>query len=130
MTFPPVVSTNDIDSDWIQSVLAQNGMDVQVTLLSAEPIGTGQMAHNLRLHLETSDPTGDVPKTLVAKVTSPDPTSRDSGSGSAGFYTREVNFYKHLAASANVTIPRCFYSEMEGSDFVIILGGSGTGEAG
>ena len=121
MTFPPVVSANDINSDWIQAVLAQNGMDVQVKLLSTEPIGTGQMAHNLRLHLETSDSTGDFPKTLVAKVASPDPTSRESGSGAAGFYTREVNFYKHLAASANVTIPRCLYSEMDGSDFVIVL---------
>ena len=121
MTFPPVVSANDINSDWIQSVLAHNGMDVQVTSLSAEPIGTGQMAHNLRLHLEASGTASEVPQTLVAKVASPDPTSRKSGGGVAGFYAREVNFYKHLASTANVTIPRCFYSEMDGSDFVIVL---------
>lgn len=121
MSIPPVVSKHQIDSNWLSSVLAQNGIDVEVQLLSSEPVGTGKMAHNLRLHLDASDPKSDFPKTLIVKLPSPDPTSQESGNSEVGFYAREVNFYKSIASSAKVRIPRCYYSERNGADFVIVL---------
>lgn len=89
----------------------------------AEPVGTGQMASSMRLHLTYANPGAPGPRTLVAKLPADDPRSRRSGAGKSGFYAREVNFYNELAASACARIPDCYHADLDPvtGDFTLLL---------
>ena len=105
----------------MERLLAQNDIDVELEAVTAQPIGTGQMAHNLRLFLTPKNRAVHCPESVVLKMPSPDERSRRSGNGPSGFYTREVNFYKRFSTSARARIPRCFFAEQNESGFAIVL---------
>jgi len=95
----------------------------KLTGTRVEPVGTGQMARSVRLHLTYANVGSPGPATLVAKLPSDDPRSRRFGSGGNGFYAREVNFYKELAAGSGARIPHCYHAAMDPvtGEFTILL---------
>ena len=117
----PSFETDEDSRSWVADLLASNGIKANVDQVTAEPIGTGQMAHNLRLRIVTSDGNPECPETLVVKLPSPNELSRKSGNGPSGFYTREVNFYQKLAVKTNIRTPHCYYAAQDESGFAIVL---------
>ena len=67
---------------------------------------------NIRLDW-TSD--GSVPTTLIAKLPSPDPTSRATGIALRN-YEREVSFYPEIAPTVDIRVPRCYHAEWDPDD--------------
>ena len=104
-----------ITSAWLSSVLGS-----EVRLLDSSRVGDGLVGMNLRLSLASNDP--DVPATLIAKLPSPDPSSRATGVGLRN-YEREVRFYAEIAATVDIRVPRCFHGDWHESDgdFVLLL---------
>ncbi len=96
--------------------------DLQVSTVTAAPIGAGQMASNYRLELSYALRPESAPDTVIAKVASTDPASRQMGAAT-GAYQREVLFYQHLADLTTVRAPRCFHAEIaeDRCDFLLLL---------
>jgi hypothetical protein len=85
-----------------------------------ERIGSGQVGMNLRVRLESADP--DVPAVVVVKLASPDPVSRATGM-SLRNYEREVKFYREIAETVDVRVPRCHFADWhpDGGDIMLVL---------
>ncbi len=103
--------------------------DARVEALRSSPVGTGQMAHSYRLELDYAVRPDGAPDTVIAKVSSTDPASRQMGI-STGAYQREVLFYQHLATLTDVRSPQCFYAHIteDCGDFVLLLEDLGPAE--
>ena len=103
-----------ITSEWLSGVL---GSDVE--LVGSTRIGDGLVGMNLRLELRA---TGGVPDRLIAKLPSPDPTSRATGVALRN-YEREVKFYRDIAPTVDIRVARCYHGEWDPSDhdFVLLL---------
>ncbi|QVI25574.1 phosphotransferase [Mycolicibacterium neoaurum] len=95
---------------------------VEVTTLDATPVGTGQMASSYRLTLDYAVRPVGAPDTVIAKVSSTDPASRQMAIGT-GAYQREVLFYRHLRDVTTVRAPRCFAAHIADDlgTFVLLL---------
>jgi len=74
----------------------------------------------IRLHYDGHEPAA--PKSLIAKFPTPDVGMRRIAHA-AGAYEREVRFYRELAGSAGLRVPRCHAAEFDESsgDFVLLL---------
>jgi hypothetical protein len=86
-----------------------------------ERVGTGQVGDSVRLKL-TYRAGHDGPDSLVAKLPSPDPTSRATA-GAFQLYRKEVGFYQELAGHLDVRVPSTFAVEIapEGAEFIILF---------
>ena len=106
---------------WMSEVLRMSGLDVTVRALRHEPVGTGQMAHNERFHLEYEEENSQGPRTLVGKFPSPSEESR--AAGARGGYRSETLFYTELAESLPIRTPRCFYGAIsdDQTSFTLLL---------
>lgn len=104
----------------ITELLRGAGHDVTFETITIEPVGTGQMGANFRLGLVAQGDRGEVPDTLVAKVAAGSPEKRAVAAGS---YRTEVNFYRNVASTVAVRVPRCWASSIddEGADFILLL---------
>lgn len=96
--------------------------DLTVRSFSSAPVGTGQMANSYRLELDYAERPLSAPNTVIAKVSSTDPASRQMGAAT-GAYQREVLFYQHLSALTDVRAPECFSAHItdDHTDFVLLL---------
>ncbi|MFZ9629667.1 MAG: phosphotransferase [Ilumatobacteraceae bacterium] len=103
-----------ITSAWLSSVL---GGDVE--LVGSTRIGDGLVGMNLRLELRAA---AGLPDRLIAKLPSPDPTSRATGAALRN-YEREVKFYRDIAPTVDIRVARCFHGEWDPTDhdFVLLL---------
>jgi Phosphotransferase enzyme family len=99
---------------WLSAVL---GTDVRVRGTSR--IGDGLVGMNVRLELESD---GSIPPSMIAKLPSPDPTSRATGIALRN-YEREVCFYLEIAPTVDIRVARCYHAEWhpETSDFVLLM---------
>jgi aminoglycoside/choline kinase family phosphotransferase len=104
-----------ITSAWLSSVL-----NADVRLAGTERVGDGLVGMNLRIALDSRDPA--VPTSLIAKLPSPDPTSRATGVALRN-YEREVKFYAEIAPTVDIRLPRCFHGDWnaQDGDFVLLL---------
>ncbi|KUI34238.1 oxidoreductase family protein [Mycobacterium sp. GA-2829] len=95
---------------------------LEITDLDCAPVGTGQMAHSYRLSLQYANRPDGAPDSVIAKVPSTDPTSRQMGLAT-GAYQREVFFYQHLAGLTPVRSPRCYFGQIADNncDFLLLL---------
>lgn len=130
---PPVVATVDeISTEWLAAALdlerhaaaGQPGLELRG--FRAEPVGTGQMAHNERLTLDWADPdaarSASLPASLVAKIPSPSEESRNAGSA-GGAYRVETRFYLDLADRLPCVTPKCHYGAIseDARSFILLL---------
>ena len=103
-----------ITSEWLSGVL---GSDVE--LVGSTRIGDGLVGMNLRLELGA---TGGVPDRLIAKLPSPDPTSRATGIALRN-YEREVKFYNEIQPTVDIRVPHCHFADWNETtgDFVLVM---------
>jgi hypothetical protein len=96
--------------------------DSDVRITDRGRIGDGLVGMNLRLTLEAADSSAGVPRSLVVKLPSTDPTSRATGVTLRN-YEREVKFYRELAPTIDMRLARCYYGDWTESDgdFVLLL---------
>jgi hypothetical protein len=105
-----------ITSDWLSSALG-----TEVVIADTKRIGDGLVGMNLRFELES--PAGSTaPTSLIAKLPSPDPTSRATGVALRN-YEREVKFYQQIAPTVDIRVAHCFHAELDETDhdFVLLL---------
>lgn len=113
-----IETVDDVTPKWTTAVLAQNGIVATVATVTPEPVGTGQMGSCYRLLIDYS--AGDGPDRLIVKLPATDPASR--AAGQLG-YRCETSFYREVAPSLRVDIPRCYFAEMnaDGDGFTLLL---------
>lgn len=107
---------DQITSEWLSGIL---GADVRIT--AEKRIGDGLVGMNMRYSLDVPEGSG-LPSSIIAKLPSPDPTSRATGIALRN-YEREVKFYEVIAPTVDICVPRCWHSEWDEAtgDFVLLL---------
>jgi hypothetical protein len=122
MTRPDIRPPDAITPDWLTAVLRAGGIDAEVRSFAAAKVGTGQIGDSVRFRLDYARAPRQAPRSLVGKFPSAGEESRSAGV-SLGNYAREVNFYRHLADSALIHTPRCYFAEVDPatSDFVLMM---------
>lgn len=118
---PLVHGAEDITAPWCDAALRGRLGGARVVAARTDPVGTGQVADTIRIHLEY-DPPGAGPATLVAKVPAADETSR-AGAAATRTYEVEASFYRDLAADLPVRTPDCWYAahDVESNAYVVVL---------
>jgi aminoglycoside phosphotransferase (APT) family kinase protein len=110
----------DLDAEFLTQALAGQLAGTAVAAVAAEPVGTGQVSDSYRLTL-TYDGPAALPSTMIAKVPSADPASRNAARAFRT-YEIEASFYGQLASGLPVALARCYYSAYEaGPDEYIVL---------
>jgi len=111
------MAPEDISDHWLSTVL---GAPVSITGTSR--IGDGLVGMNLRLEVSPDTADAALPRSLIVKLPSPDPTSRATGVALRN-YEREVRFYSDLAPTVDIRRPRCYHAEWNPADgdFVLLL---------
>lgn len=108
---------------WLTAALTWSGSlhDASVVEATTSPLGTGQMSDSVRVTLTYDQPT-DAPATLVAKLPSTDAGTRTSAL-SLRNYEKEVRFYRSLAPTLDVRVPRLHYADLAATPdrFVLLL---------
>ena len=119
---PDIRRPQDIDAAWLTRALQSAGVDAVVEGFTAAAVGTGQIGDSVRFRLRYARGAEAAPASLVGKFPSADPDSFRTGV-MLGNYAREVKFYRHLAATALVSTPRCYMAEVEEatSEFVLLM---------
>lgn len=104
----------------LTAALRAEGHDVTVADVELSPVGTGQMGTSYRVRPTYEGDPGGLPETFVAKVPGVDPAAAATV---AGAYRTEVSFYRTLAATLAVRVPRCWHAWMtdDATDFVLLL---------
>ncbi len=103
-----------LTDSWLSSVLHSD-----VRVVASTRIGDGLVGMNIRLTLESD---GSVPSSVIAKLPSPDPTSRATGIGLRN-YEREVCFYLEIAPTVDIRVAKCHHGEWDAAtgDFVLLM---------
>jgi Phosphotransferase enzyme family len=113
--------------EWFTRALAHSEFFGTVTDAQCEPIGIGQMGRSYRVALTYSDErrSGSSgqrsgPPSLVVKMAGGGLEARQRV---AEGYRNEVMFYSQIAATVDVSTPRCWYSAItdDGTDFTLLL---------
>jgi len=120
----PVPMPSDITSQWLSETLQNAGFsDAKVSSFAAADVGTGQVGRCIRYTLQFDTPTSSkVPRSLVAKFTSDDPVSRQTGKDMKTYLT-ETHFYREIAPQVRIRVPRCYYANIddEGLNHLILM---------
>jgi hypothetical protein len=103
-----------LTNSWLSSVL-----QTEVKVGHTSRIGDGLVGMNIRLELASD---GSVPGSMIAKLPSPDPTSRATGIALRN-YEREVNFYLEIAPTVDIRVAHCYHAEWHADtgDFVLLM---------
>ena len=103
---PTVIETvEQIDAEWLTTVLGRAGVTATVRSVTWERVGTGQMGSCFRLRVEYADGAG--PARLIVKLPATEPDSR--AAGTLG-YRCETSFYREFADRIGARVPRCFFT--------------------
>lgn len=111
-------SADGLTAEYLAGLLRRHGHVVTVADVTAEPIGSGQMAGSYRLVLDGSG--DEVPRTLVAKMAVGDASQREFASGA---FRNEVRFYSEIVGTLDVPVPRAYGWDISesGAEFVLLL---------
>ena len=120
-TVPLIHGPQDITAQWCDVALADRLGGAHVRAVRLDPVGTGQVADTVRIHL-TYDRPGAGPPTLIAKIPSADPTSFEAARATR-LYEVEASFYRDLAGQLPVRTPACFYAhhDLETNAYIVVL---------
>lgn len=109
---------DDITPGWLTRALRTGGHlgpGGEVSAVEARVVseGTGFIGIVARIAIEYAGEARGAPASLVAKLPSSDPGSRQVGL-LYGLYEREVRFYGELAEAVGVATPRCYFAAHDG----------------
>jgi hypothetical protein len=108
---------------WLTERLREAGHpDAEVRAFQGTRIGTGQIGQCIRYELDLAAGDDSVPRTLVGKFPSDDPTSRQTGVQLRN-YLKEVSFYRELQSRVGIRTPHCYYADIvgEGPEHMLLL---------
>jgi aminoglycoside/choline kinase family phosphotransferase len=93
-----------------------------VTGATATVVGTGQMGTSVRYVLALDGDASHAPRSIVCKFASSDPTSRSTGL-QLRTYEVEVAFYRDVARTVDMRIPRCHFGDIDlaTGEFVLVF---------
>jgi len=119
------MAPEEITSEWISEKL---GDDVSIT--GERRIGDGLVGMNIRYELAVPA-ASELPTSIIAKMPSPDPTSRATGIALRN-YEREVKFYDQIAPTVDIRVARFFHGEWHETDgdFVLLMEDLSPGQQG
>jgi hypothetical protein len=119
---PDIRRPEAIDAAWLSAVLREGGVEAVVERFTAKPIGTGQIGDSVRFTLDYAHAPATAPSSLVGKFPAAGEESRATGVR-LGNYHREVRFYQQLAATARISTPRCWFTDVDEAthDFVLMM---------
>ncbi|MEM9621554.1 MAG: phosphotransferase [Pseudomonadota bacterium] len=101
---------------WLTAQLQAAGLSARVTDFAQADVGTGQVGRCVRYDLQfAEEPQAQVPRSLVAKFSSDDPTSKDTGQALLTYKT-EVNFYRSIAPQVGIRVPRCYFAAIDAAN--------------
>jgi hypothetical protein len=118
-------NTNDAPAgdspSWLHSAWLSEVLGAPVTITAEKRIGDGLVGMNIRYTLQVPEGSG-LPTSVIAKLPSPDPTSRATGIALRN-YEREVKFYRDIAPTVDIRVAHCFHAEWHEStgDFVLLM---------
>jgi len=128
----PFTSAATVTPDALDDALRRAGVlhTGRVHAVTTTPIGTGQMAHSVRIAIDYGGPS-DGPASVVGKFPSADERSRAVGR-SLRAYEIEVGFYRELAATVGVRAPECYVAgfDPDSHAFALLLEDLAPAEAG
>jgi Phosphotransferase enzyme family len=113
-----LVDPDGVTAEWLTEVFTAEGVLRRGSVVScvAEPLAamsfTGAF-RRLELSYDIDEP--GLPRTLIAKFSTPDPELR-AFIHSMGFYGREAAFYRELASTTPVPVPVCYYAAVDEND--------------
>lgn len=120
-------SPGHVTPEWLTAALRRSGHlpdGTSVRAIEQEPIGVGVgiLGELARLRPTYDGPAGGAPKSMIAKSPTQAPENRQVGQFMR-FYEREVRFYREVAPSVSLRVPRCYAAEMDldaGEFFLLI----------
>ena len=118
-----VVDPDELSVTWLTEALrARSGLGAgEVVSYSAETLSAVSFTGEFRrLELRYDPPDAAAPASLIAKFSTSDPEARRF-LHELGFFTRELAFYRELAASTPVRIPLCYYAALDDDGRCVIL---------
>lgn len=114
----------EITPEWLTYALAQNGHITNSTVarIKTRPIGTGigflSTVTHVSLEYDRPEPTG--PASLVVKLELSSGEMHDL-SNEIHAFEREVRFYREVAPSVPIRLPRCYYAAMGSPASVLVM---------
>jgi Phosphotransferase enzyme family len=120
LTVQPIDDAAELTPSWLESALRAAGFGATITDMSVEPVGTGQMSVSLRARYTATDAPDGLPASVVVKIPTPDRAMRPLVCPG---YLAEVAFYKEVAGTLQVDVPRCFVAVAndDASSFTLVL---------
>jgi hypothetical protein len=122
---PGITADELLTPEWLADAL-----QLPVVGAGLKSVGTGQIGDCERVTLTYSEAC-DGPATVVAKIPSQDPTSRNAGVA-LGTYRKESKFYLELRDKVTIAAPHCFYVDFDEAtcEFVLLLADAAPAEQG
>ena len=110
---------------WLTAKLRQSGLlpaGLAIGEVAREQVGdgAGMMSELARLHLTYDGDAAQLPKSIVAKFPSRNPTNRAIAM-SYNLYEREVRYFAELDPRTTAYSPNAFVSEIQGDNFLILM---------
>ncbi|MBI3225422.1 MAG: phosphotransferase [Mycolicibacterium cosmeticum] len=104
----------DLTPAWFTDMLrsARRITNSTVESVDTNMVGTGQLGSLLRATLSYDAPEPDAPHSVIVKLASVDEGSRALGVR-VGAYEAEVQFYRQIAPSLQMALPRCDYAAFD-----------------
>ena len=114
-----------IDADWMTVALRRAGLlgeGGRVSGVAAKGVGNGLVGDSFRFTLTYEGEATGAPASVVGKFPARDPASRKSGTDHM-LYIREVSFYRELAKTVAIHVPRPLVAEIDPAtdDFTLIF---------
>lgn len=122
--YPLIDRSEGLTPAWITAVLRARGIldRARVSRVTQTPVGNGLLGLNLRLALDYDAPEAGAPASLVAKMASTRPESRESGA-TLQLYARETRFYQEIAPGLQAGLPRTLFADVsdDGRNFCLLF---------
>src|SRR6516162_2337656 len=119
-----MVTSSPLDVAPTSAAFLSNVLGASVDVMDVSFLEGGVLSDAYRVRLACLDPRADVPASVVVKIPSSTPESREHAV-SVDAYTKELNFYTHLATKVPVRSPKIYAAISDGSstinDFVIVM---------
>lgn len=105
---PLLDRTDEIDAEWMTSVLAEQFPDVAVDTIACRPIGAGNVSDTVLVTVGYDHRPDGAPDAVVAKFRPRSPEVHAHGLGS-GAYHREIGGYRAISERGACRIPHLFH---------------------
>lgn len=116
-----IPNADGVTASWLTHQLRAAGhKNARVRGYTQQTFGTGQVGKCVRFRLDLDPMSGDAPASVVGKFPSDNELSRNTAVA-LGIYEREVWFYRELAPRLSIDIPKCYYADIDGADFLILM---------